>query len=174
MNDEYAKGYDLGKAHAEHADRKKRPLTLAREILTNPVTFLSGTHSNEFQRGYHKGFEHAIQRPKVEIVNPPSSSTTTSNPNTIMPSIPGQIGLLQDLRGFLSQLQTALNNAATSYQRRVDALHAEGLIDDFHRDLSSECLSATTQEINQLVSNIEARDIPQVQEIISYLSSYRP
>jgi DNA-binding Lrp family transcriptional regulator len=91
-----------------------------------------------------------------------------------MPSIPGQIGLLQDLRGFLSQLQTSLNNAAAGYQRRVDALHAEGLIDDFHRDLSNESLAATLQEVNQLVANIEARDIPQVQEIIGYLSSYRP
>ncbi len=175
MNKDYNDAYQRGKDEAERTGENNLAFDQAKQLL-RPSSWLPGAENRlkQASEGYQQGFKDGIRRPKVEIINPLAPATTNPNPSTTMTSISGQISLLENLRDFLSHLQVSLNTAAVGYQRRVDELHAQGLFDEYHRDLSNESLAATLQEVNQLIANIEARDKPQVQEIIGHLLSYRP
>lgn len=111
MNDEYAKGYQLGQEHANRPDRKKRPMTLAKKVLSNPITLFSDPHNNEFQRGYHQGYEDGIRVVNVQTAapNPPTSTSTTPiNVSTMTNTYAYQHELQNNLKGWLHRLPSRL------------------------------------------------------------------
>lgn len=80
-----------------------------------------------------------------------------------------QIELLSHLRQSLIQCQEDMWNNALNYQKAIEFLHGEGMMDETYRDFVSEQVEPTCALIRQLVDHIGDSDIPAVDREIAFL-----
>jgi hypothetical protein len=135
----------------------------AQRLATNIGSWLPGSDNrdNQYRAGYRAGFED-----KVRTIQ------TTTLPEATMPnatSFAHQIDLLVELNQYLGDFQERLMGVSANYQRKVDALHQAGMMDEtYYRYVENE-LAQTQALIAKLVEHISANDMPRVRSETAYL-----
>ena len=84
-----------------------------------------------------------------------------------------QIELAESLKSSLNRLQESLGAASKSYQQRSNELRDAGMMAEFSQKFIEEYVAETTQRINNVVEQINGRDIPFIQNYIVYLEQGR-
>ncbi len=98
--------------------------------------------------------------------------STTSGAGKMATSHAQQIEMLQNLKQYLDEFQDRLEGVSASYQRKVEGLHAEGMVDDYYRKLADGPLAETQATVRQLISQIDQYDKPVIDQIIRYLGEF--
>ena len=173
MNDEYNRGYQLGKQDGQHPEHKKRPVKLALEVFSKlSTTILPGaeTRTKQLLQGYEKGFQDAIRVVNVQpAASSTSSSTTPTTASTMTNTYAYQNELQNNLKGWLHRLTEHLDSVAKQYVQKVEQLHAEGMMDETFQDYVRDYLDPTRDRITRLIQHIEAQDIPRIEQEMRFL-----
>ncbi|WP_295386132.1 hypothetical protein [uncultured Thiodictyon sp.] len=170
MSQDFAIGNQHG--HEDGRGGDNRLAARAARRLLDLGSYLPGAENrdDEYRRGYLAGFEDEVRVQRVTPAAPGTPRPTGAAAMSNATSFAHQIELLQSLRHYLSEFQERLQGVSANYQRKVDALHAEGgLMDETYRDLVEQQVSETRALIERLVEHIGANDIPAVQREIGYL-----
>ena len=171
MAKDYSKGYTQGQEDGASGDNKLAMRSFKR-LFTEVGSWLPGFDNRDaqFRTGYVEGFKD-----KVRVVQTAPAQTTTSNVSTpngggmASTSFSHQIELLLQLKQYLGDFQDRLLGVSANYQRKVDALHGAGMMDETYARYVEIELAQTQDLIKRLVDHIDANDIPKVESEISYL-----
>jgi hypothetical protein len=80
-----------------------------------------------------------------------------------------QIELTEELKSFLSSLQTRLTEATEMYDRSLQKMESEGLFMELLEKQRKEHFSQTKKNIEDLIELIEYSDKPLCDEIVDFL-----
>lgn len=80
-----------------------------------------------------------------------------------------QVELLQQLKQYLSDFQERLLGVSQNYQRKVEAQHMAGMMEETYERFVERELAETQTLIQRLVDHIGAEDIPAIEREIAYL-----
>ncbi len=84
-----------------------------------------------------------------------------------------QIELLQNLQSYLGEFQERLLGVSSNYARKVDNLHAEGMMLETYERYAENELQETQQLIRRLVDHISQSDIPAVKRAVELCEAAR-
>jgi len=171
VSKDYSKGNKDGHEDGKTGDNRLA-LRGAKRLL-NIGSYLPGAENRDGQyiKGYVAGFQDEVRVSNVKLAPQGQSSTRPTGEQAMSnaTSFAHQIELLLNLKQYLLDFQERLLGVSANYQRKVDALHGAGLMDETYRDFVEREVETTRAMITRLVDNIGASDIPAVEREIAYL-----
>ena len=89
-------------------------------------------------------------------------------------SFENQIRLAEDLKKFLHELQERLRLAAQSYQQKCHTLYELGMMEEALNELLLEYMPSTTEQIVNIVAQINECDVPFIERYIAEFEQFLP
>ena len=191
MNNDYSKGMLHGHTDGKVGDNNLPSRAAKRLLKLDQLLPGAENRHDEYRRGYMQGFEDESRiraaSESVSLTISPLQEISMST-NDVRHNVPSQVHgivsgsgggqprfdmqleMLRNLKQYLQAFQEKLNTQSTFYQKFVDDLSGDGMIVEMHQKIEIEMMQ-TRQNLQNVISQIEGSDLPEVNKWIAYLEN---